>query len=102
MLMLGDYLQAQLSRIWQTPTPLAPGSVVVTGYQFLAVDRALVMDGFVDNGQSQFPFRAVLDLHFSKRTMIYLASGPTPTADDLAQVAQMNQLIYGLTIGPGQ
>lgn len=96
---MADQFRMELSQLWKTSNPLTPGSLVVTDFEVLGSDQAVLIEGFADNGSEQLPLRAVLNLQDSVRSQFFIASSPTPTPDDQAQLNRLDEFARGFSDG---
>jgi len=89
---MGDQLERKLKV--RGGSALSENAIVVDHYQILPDDKGVVVEGFVDQDDVQFAFKAVQDLSSPDDTAVFAASADQDIADaDLEQLRQVNTRI---------
>jgi hypothetical protein len=81
-----------------TGTTLGANEVVIDHFQILPNDAGIVVEGFVGQDQSQFPFKALLDLRDPSQTQVFvpgMADGE-PSGAQLAGLDALNERVVQL------
>jgi hypothetical protein len=95
LLTLVSQLEAQLSQRLGGTVMLGRNEIAVTHYQML--EGAVEIDGFATPshaaGETQFAFKAYLDLNDPANDSVFIPGGDQPTDGELYQLRQMNERI---------
>jgi len=92
---LGDRLTWIISEDQGQDFVPAADSMVINYYQNLQ-NQAIVVAGFVDQGDVHLPFEAIFDLVDVQQTTVFAPTESAPTPDDLATLQEINQRIEAL------
>lgn len=94
MVFLGDRLAERYR------APIARHQVIVNHYAMLPSNRAVVIEGFVDNESTQMPFKALVDLNNADNSELFAVSAwkseETPTVEQSQDLYEMNDQIVNL------
>ncbi len=85
-------LQAQISEMIAASFTFGEYEVIVNHYENLQ-NQAIVVEGFVDQGQLHVAFKGTLDLVNPSNTMVFLPKGQEPTGAELNKLDDMNKKI---------
>ncbi len=92
---LGDRLALEVQN--RGGAELGENAVVVDHYQVLPDDKGVVIEGFVDQDDVQFAFKAVQDLSNPEKTTLFAATADEDLSDDgVDRLQQINTQIEDL------
>jgi len=94
-------LRASLSDMIGAPFTFGEYEVIVNHYENLQ-NQAIVVEGFVDQGELHVAFKGLLDIVTPNNTLLVLPKGQEPTAAELNRLDDMNKKIRLLGGNPDQ
>ncbi|WP_058535725.1 hypothetical protein [Legionella saoudiensis] len=88
-------LQQAINNYFAASFTFQQNDIVVNYYQNLH-NKAIVISGFVNQGNINVAFEALLELHHPDRSITFVPDGQTPTESQLNVLEQMNERIKQL------
>jgi hypothetical protein len=92
-------LRQELSSLLTAEFEFADYSVVLTRYENLQ-DKAIVLEGFVEQGELKKSFKGFVDLVDAQKSVAFVPNSFEPTPEELAELGEMNQRIVDLQGDP--